>query len=151
MRMYMFEGTSQEIAEVLETTKISMENTVLVKPSSPPTPSETEGGSSKFVTREFASLVLKRRALTPLTKAMFRKLLDAHPEWVSTAELCEAVECAPETARGVIGGFTTRMVRTDGYVEKTQFFQFLWNDQSETWAFRLSDTACEALQDVNLG
>ena len=148
MRMYMFDGTPQEIAEVLETMKISLENTVSVKPS--PTPSETEGGSTKFVTREFASLVLKRRALTPWTKAMFRKLLDAHPGWVSIAELCEALGCTPETARGVIGGFGTRMVRTDGYVEERQFFQFQWNDQSEAWDYRLSDTACEALQDVNL-
>lgn len=148
MRMYMFDGTPQEIAEVLETTKISMENTVSVKPSPPP--SETEDGSTKFVTREFAALVLKRRALTPWTKALFRKLLDAHPKWVSTAELCEALECAPERARGVIGGFAKRMVGTDGYVEKTQFFQYRRNDQSGTWDYRLSDTACEALQDVNL-
>jgi hypothetical protein len=154
--MYVFEGTPEEISQVAQTMlPMSASNTMSVEPPKemPPatTPSKTSEGPAKFVTVEFARRVLTRLPLSGPFKAVLKALNEAHPEWVSSADLYKASGYTVPQFSGLMGAFGRRMLHTDGFDEDAHFFDYAWDEKVKAWKYRLPDTVREALRLESLG
>ncbi len=156
MKMYVFEGTPEEISKVAQAMQpmaaantTSVEQPTEVSPAKKPSkPSE---GPAKFVSVEFAHRVLTRRPLSDPFRAVIKALNEAHPAWVSSADLYEASNYTVAQFSGLMGAFGRRMSHTEGFDEDAHFFDYEWDEEVEAWKYRLPDTVREALRLENLG
>lgn len=152
MKMYVFEGTPEELSQVAKTLQVSAlsagaEISTEESPvqESAPTSDEEDGGEDEGVTVRFARRALKRRALSDPLKAVFRRLYEAN-DWVGIEELCEVSEYRRPQFAGLMGAFGRRLANTPGHDEDASFFFFEWDDEAEAWKYRLPDTVREALE-----
>ena len=51
----------------------------------------------------------------------------------------------PSQFAGQMGAFGRRVANTEGYDSGLTFFKSRWNEDEDTWDYRLPDTVCEAL------
>ena len=51
----------------------------------------------------------------------------------------------PAQFAGLMGAFGRRVANTEGYDSDLLFFESRWNDNEETWDYRVPDTVREAL------
>ena len=144
------EGTAEEIGDVLralpgansvhiaavELTDAGVQAT---------TSSETTEPESRFVTTRHARRVLKRLPLSTQMKNVLRALYNAHPDWLSQSTLQDIAGYEPSQYAGMMGAFGRRRANTEGYDSETEFFEWKWDDEEETWYCRLPDTVREAL------
>ena len=144
------EGTAEEIGDVLralpgansvhiaavELTDAGVQTT---------TSSETTEPESRFVTTRHARRVLKRLPLSTQMKNVLRALYNAHPDWLSQSTLQDVAGYEPSQYAGMMGAFGRRRANTEGYDSETEFFEWEWDDEEETWYCRLPDTVREAL------
>ena len=155
MKMYLFEGSPEEISRFLETTDLSKLGDTLSAETSerPPqsnTLSKSMDGRTKFVTTEFARRALRRLPLSPPLRSTIETLFTVHPDWVSAARLHEVTGYDRSQFAGMMGAFGRRMCNTEGYDPQACFFDFRRNDQTEAWEYRLPDSVREALDTENL-
>ena len=150
MKMYVFEGTAEEISKVVHT----MQPTASSEPPEEASPStmqsKTAEGPTKFVTTEFARRALTRIPLSDAFKAVIEALDKTHPEYVLTADLYEATNYTSAQFAGLMGAFGRRMLYTEGYDENADFFDSRRNEEAGEWEWRLPDTVREALRLENL-
>lgn len=150
MKMYVFEGTPEEISEVVRTMQPMTPAFVEAgKASGRPTPisaSRSEDGPEKFVTVDFARKTLTRREISDPVKALFRTLYEAGEEFVPSADLYKATDYSVSQFSGLMGAFGRRMANTDGYDEEAHFFDFRWDQEAGAWQYRLPGTVREALE-----
>ena len=161
MKLYVFEGTAEEIRTVVETMQpIPAADTISVEAPgeemSPLTkhPKEAqEVAGSKFVTLDCARSILARRPLSDPLKAMLKALNEAHPEWVSSADLNAATGYASRKFSGFMGAFGRRKWHTKGYEAErdAHFFECRRIGGAGPWEYRLPATVREALRLENLG
>lgn len=150
MKMYMFEGTPEEISHVVKT--MQPMTAVLVKPEDVPnriTPiatSRSAEDADKFVTVEFARKVLSRREMSEPLKILFRTLYAAGADFVSSAELYERTGYGVAQFSGLMGAFGRRMANTNGFDQAAHFFDFRRINGENAWEYRLPDTVREALE-----
>ena len=149
------EGTAAEISDVLRvlpgaatvrTAAVELTDEVAQSAVSADRP-EAE---SRFVTIRFARRALKRRKLSKPMRDMLRALYEAHPNWLSQESVRAASGYGPSQYAGLMGAFGRRLVNTEGYDAEVEFFESEWDDDGETWNYRLPDTVCEALAVENL-
>ena len=155
MRMYVLEGTAEEIREVFPTLQLTTEGTAvsakLPDGTSPSTmPSEESEEPRRFVSVAFARRVLTRRRLSGPLTAMLKALNESYPEWVTTAAIYDATGYTPAQFAGLMGAFGRRTSHTEGYDDQAHFFDYRWNDETGAWDYRLPDTVREALRLENL-
>ena len=144
------EGTAAEISDVLRalpgaaTLQIAaVELTDETVPS--PTRSESAESESTVVTARFARRALTRLRLSPPMRRVLAALYEAHPNWLSLPALHGIAEYEPAQFAGLMGAFGRRVANTEGYDSDLLFFESRWNENEETWEYRLPDTVCEAL------
>ena len=144
------EGTAAEISDVLRalpgtatvhTAAVELTDAGVQGTAS----SETPGPESRFVTTRHARRVLKRLPLSTPMKNVLRALCKAHPDWLSQATLRDVAGYEPSQYAGMMGAFGRRRAKTEGYDSETEFFEWKWDDEEETWYCRLPDTVREAL------
>ena len=149
------EGTAAEISDVLRalpgaatvhTAAVELTNARIQAATS----SETPEPESRFVTTRFARRVLGRLKLSTPMKNVLRALCEAHPGWLSMAKLRAAAGYNPSQFAGLMGAFGRRLANTKGYDSDTVFFECVWDDDEETWNYRLPDTVRRALTDEGL-
>ena len=76
---------------------------------------------------------------------LLRALCDAHPNWLSQEEMCDASGYLGSQYSGLMGAFGRRLANTDGYDSEAHFFEYQWDEDSEGWVYRLPDPVREAL------
>jgi len=152
MKMYVFEGSPEELSQVAKTLQTSAPLAgVMVSSDEPLVPEEVSDkgeeaeGEDEGVTVKFARRVLKRRELSSPLKAVLQKLYEVH-DWVGIEELCEVSNYTRPQFAGLMGAFGRRIVNTQGYDEEASFFFSEWNDETGAWKYRLPDTVREALE-----
>ena len=144
------EGTPEEVSEVLRVLPgTAMLHTAAVeltdKVDSSANDSESAKSDSSVVTTRFARRVLTRLGLSPPMRKLLTALYEAHPDWLSLRTLHGITDYRPSQFAGQMGAFGRRMVNTEGYDSGLTFFQSRWNEDEDTWDYRLPDTVCEAL------
>lgn len=158
MKMYVFEGTPDEISKVMQTMEPASGSGVVAVPAAleaktrPPLPLGTTKGSSEsyeekeFVTIEFAREVMTRIKLSDPLKNLLIALNAAHPKWVSAADLYKASGYEGQRFAGLMGAFGRRMKHTSGFNEEAYFFDFDWDDEASAWKYRLPEAVLEAMR-----
>ncbi len=149
MKMFVFEGTSEEITKVFRTLQPTDAETAAAvglpeEASSSATPSEASDEETPPVSVQFARRVLTRRRLSDRQKAMLQTLYEAHPEWLPAATLHKATDCTPAQFAGVVGATGRRVARTAGYNGQA-LIEGEWNDETG-WKYRIPDAVREALR-----
>lgn len=152
MKMYVFEGTPEELSQVAKTLQMSAPLAEAVDPSPEPLAPEkvsAKAEDTEGVTLKFARRVLKRRELSSPLKAVFQRLYEAN-DWVGIEELGEVSGYSRSQFAGLMGAFGRRITHTQGYDEEAAFFYTEWDDDAGAWKYRLPDTVREALELENL-
>ena len=144
------EGTPAELSDVLRALPgtamvhtAAVELTDEVVDSS--TTSESSEEASRFVTTGFARRALKRLKLSKPMKKVMRALYEAETERLPLATLQEVAGYTPAQFAGMMGAFHRRLVNTEGYDSDVKFFEYDWEEDGETWTYRLPETVREAL------
>ena len=78
-------------------------------------------------------------------RKMLKVLCEAHPDSLPYATLRDVAGYEPSQFAGLMGAFRRRLVNTEGYESEAELFDCTWDDDEETWNYRLPDTVCEAL------
>ena len=152
MKMYVFEGTPEEIAKVAATMQpmkpLSAEEKINEKSTSVvrglPKPNEV---IDKFVTTEFAIEALTRIELSSSLKGLIKRLFDAGDRWVPTQEAYKASGYNQAQFAGMMGAFGRRMCYTKGYDEDAFFFDYRWDEKTSSWEYRLPKSVVEAVKE----
>lgn len=149
MKMYVVEGTPDEISAVMHTMG-SAPNADSASARSRRRFVETEEledeeENETFVTTEFARAALTRIPLSKPFRAVLAGLKKAHPEMVAVSELHEISQYDPSQFAGLMGAFGRRMKHTDGYDPEALFFTSDWDEEAEAWRYGLAATVVEAL------
>lgn len=151
MKMFVFEGSSEEITEVFRSLQATETGAVAAvklpdEASSSATAPETSEEEIRYVSVAFARRVLTRRRLSGPVMAMLKTLYECHPEWVSSATLYDATGYTSAQFAGLKGAFGRRMSKTTGYDAQAEFFEWKENKETGEWEYRLPDTVREALR-----
>ena len=144
------EGTTAEIRDVLKALPQSETlHIAAVELTDDPVPSATSSESAEsesgVVTTRFARRALTRLRLSPPMRRVLVALYEAHPDWLSLPTLHGIADYKPAQFAGLMGAFGRRVANTEGYDSDLLFFESRWNDNEETWDYRLPDTVCQAL------
>ncbi len=150
MKMFVFEGTPEEIGEVAKSMlSTPVGDAISVGRSLEARPAETRAadseGTEKFVSPEFARRALTRLPISEQLNTVLRVLNDAHPDWVPLSELYEATGYTYRQFGGMMGSFSRRLVYTEGYDEAAHFFEWRRNEETKEWECRLPDSVREVL------
>ena len=144
------EGTAAEISDVLRALPgAATVSTAAVELTDAgvqaTTSSETPEPESRFVTTRHARRVFKRLPIATPMMNVLRALYEAYPDWLSQTTLRDAAGYEPPQYAGMMGAFGRRRAKTEGYDSETEFFEWKWDEEEETWYCRLPDTVREAL------
>ena len=147
MKMFVFEGTAEEISMVARSMlPATIGDVSLSLEVQDGTRTQSSDQPTKFVTVEFARRVLGRRpVLSKPLKRVLKTLNEAHPEWTLVNDLHSAARYTPAQFAGLMGAFGRRMSHTEGYDKDAHFFDFRWNDENDAWEYRLPDAVREVL------
>ena len=153
MKMYVFEGTPEEIAKVAGSMNLgktwikdditkSSGNGVSRFPKSDESP-------GKFVTEDFAVHAMTRLELSQSLFSVLKKLFDTKTGFVSSDELYTASQYTPPQFAGMMGAFGRRMFHTKNYDEEAHFWD--WQEASDgSWEYRLPTTVRNAIEKVGI-
>ena len=141
------EGTPAEISDVLRALPgAAMVQTAAVELTDEAIESSTSPEEdARFVTTRFARRALKRLKLSKPMKKVLRALYKAETEWLPLATLQDVAGYSPAQFAGLMGAFGRRLANTEGYDSEAEFFEYDWDDDGETWNYRLPETVREAL------
>lgn len=154
MRMYVIEGTSSEIGDIIS--KISSESMISAVVNSRggeirPKASASNGeGPNAFVTESFAKRVLTRLKLSEPMKKVLQTLLDANGEWVEGSKLHKVSGYTPAQFAGLMGAFGRRMAHTHGYDEEAHFWDWKEAEDGSGWIYRLPESVLKVLREENI-
>lgn len=146
MKMYVFEGTPDEIRKVVQSMEPMKAAGQASVEAGEPTLEENSDGETKFVEVDFARRALSRIKLSEPFQATMKALNDAYPEWVPIADLHEASEYSSAQFAGLMGAFGRRLSHTKGYDEEAHFFDYEWDDVTGAWKYRLPESVHKALR-----
>lgn len=148
MKLYVFEGTAEELNEVAANLGITSTTSVAAVPAVRAEPelaatSITDG--EEAVSPIFARRVLKRRDISEPMKAVLTALYNAGEEMIGISKLCDASNYTRPQFAGLMGAFGRRISHTQGYDGETYFFKTLWDEDKEEWAYSLPSSVRDAL------
>ena len=143
-------GTPAEISDVLRALPgTSMVHTAAVELTDEVVDSSTTSESleeaSRFVTTRFARRALKRLKLSKPMKKVLTALYEAETERLPLATLQDVAGYSPAQFAGLMGAFGRRLANTEGFDSEAEFFEYDWDEDEETWTYRLPETVREAL------
>ncbi len=155
MKMYVFEGTPEEISKVAATMQpMKPLNLIELEGEKPtatvrslPKPSEN---IERYVTKKFAKRALTRLELSKPIKGMIKRLLEAGENWVPTQEVYKASGYDQAQFAGMMGAFGRRMSYTKGFDEQAHFFDYRWDDVEQSWEYRLPKSVTKAIKEIGL-
>lgn len=156
MKLYVFEGSPEEIGAVYKQMDRDSSDPVMIeqavdKGSKPALPlggakPSSKNGKKEFVGEKFARAAITRLELSAPLRAVLIKLYNAQSDWVPVAELYKASGYDGAQFAGLMGAFGRRMKHTYGYDADAYFFDFDWDDNTSAWRYRLPESVKEAMR-----
>lgn len=144
MKGYMFEGTPQEVIQVM-TAMQTIAAVSLAPPPVAPTLDDAEEKKSS-VTTEVARAVFSRRPLSSEQKTILRILAVAYPDWVLITKLQAAVHYTPAQFAGLLGAFGRRLSHTEGFVAGSWLFDAEWDVDNGCYRYKLPESVRDAIK-----
>lgn len=144
------EGTPEEVATFIRLQKKS--DTLMVPNTGSDVKSSTEEDSEdyRFASEKIAYRALSRRSLSSAQRKLFKALLNQYPEWTTSTNLQEATKYNPNQLGGLLGAIGRRLSQTDGYVSGSSLIEWMWDADSNEYAYRLPSTVRHALERLTL-
>lgn len=102
----------------------------------------------RFASEKVAYRALRRRPLSSAQRTLFRTLLDAYPQWVSSSQLQAATDYSPNQLGGLLGAIGRRLSQTEGYVRGSAILEWMWNADENEYAYRLPPSARDAVERI---
>lgn len=148
MKLYVFEGTVEELNEVASNLGIGSTQSTIALPHRQVEPAGTASSitdGEEAVSITFACRVLSRRDISEPMKAVLIALYHSGDAMVGISKLCEASNYTKPQFSGLMGAFGRRISHTQGYDEETYFFKTEWDEDNEEWTYSLPPSVREAL------
>ena len=151
MRLMVYEGTPEEIRQVVDTLpKLSRAVSPPPEQSAAPEPPDADDTDEEPAEREFVSvkvarLMLSRRVLSKQQLQVLRAIYKAHPNKVAAPDLQNLTGYTPSQFAGLMGAFGRRLTHTPGYIEPTWFFDQEWDYENGHNLYGLPETVREAM------
>lgn len=147
MKMYVFEGTSEEISKIAKEMQISSISIQPVQPIVSHDSSDGDGDDVKvYVSESVARTAFTRRPLSDQQKVTLTTLTNAYPNWVTAFDLQEATNYTAAQFAGLMGAFGRRVSHTPGFVEGSWLFDCVWDDAKRCWVYKLPETVYDAIK-----
>ncbi len=148
MKLFVYEGSPKEIAEVAQ---------LMGAPSQTPIQSsashhieEEQPEQQEELSVEQIKLVFQRRALAePLVK-MLRLLYEAGENRVKSDDLKEALGYSNPEFRGMLGAFGRRLKNTQGIPDGLRLFDETWDENLRQKTWTLPVNVRKALEDLTI-
>lgn len=159
MRVYVVEGTPDEIREAIPGLAMAVDGQIATMPAPAPiaaahgVEAAEEGEDDEeqaFVSVDVAREVLTRRKLHDSQKSMLLAIYNAHPGQISAIDLQALLSQSTAQFRGFMGAWGRRYTHTDGFVEGEWFFDQEWDDEQACYLYRLPESVREAMELENL-
>lgn len=153
MKLYVFEGTVDELNEVASNLGITSTATIAAVPAVPAEPEQAASSitdGEEAVSLIFARRVLKRREISEPMKAVLTTLYNAGDKMIGTSELCEVSNYTRPQFSGLMGAFGRRISHTEGYDSETYFFKAVWDEEKDELTYSLPDSVRDALVKENI-
>lgn len=148
MKLYVFEGTVEELNEVASNLGIGSTPSTIAIPHRQIEPDVTASSitnGEEAVSITFARRVLSRRDISEPMKAVLIALYHSGDEMIGISKLCEASNYTKPQFAGLMGAFGRRISHTQGYDDETYFFKTEWDEDNEEWKYSLPLSVREAL------
>jgi hypothetical protein len=148
MKLFVYEGTPSEIAEVAHLIGASSRNQ-----GERATSNETNGATSEDneeLSVEQVKRVFQRRPLLEPMKVFLRELYKAGEERIKSDDLKAALGYGNAEFRGMLGAFGRRLKNTEGLPEGVRLLDEAWDHdlRQKTWA--LPPNVRKALENLKL-
>jgi hypothetical protein len=143
MRFYMFEGTPEELSEVLPKIDVRLgKSEVLI-------PGEKAKSDKRWVTTEEARVILTRRPLSVPIVKMLQSLYSAAGKQVTSDELKKVTGLDAHEFRGMLGAFGRRVGHTAP--ANAQFFDQKWNHEAAQYVWSLPENVRQVVRELKIG
>lgn len=147
MKLYVFEGSANELSEVAKNLGVQ------AVPSAVEADSEMDAVLKPHPVNEgddpvsvkFARRVLKRLQISEPMQAVLQELYDAGDAWVGIEQLCSASNYTRQQFAGLMGAFGRRVSHTQGYDEETYFFEVEWDHENHGCRYKIPSSVRDAL------
>ena len=149
MRVYVFEGTPEEIREAVKA--LPEHHATAQVEVWEEDHAEAEAGPAERTTEGWAGVDLARRALSrrPLSEELQKVLValyEANLDRVSAPTLQGLIKYSRSQFSGMMGAFGRRLTHTRGYVDPTWFFDREWDQDNGHNTYRLPESVREAMR-----
>jgi hypothetical protein len=149
MKLYIFEGTPQEISEVIPDFNAKSPAVFPSAAASTLTTQVTDDSEPlepEYVSLQVAREVLKRRKLSKEQLLVLKEIYKAFPNPVTGVDLQARIGYDRPQFSGLMGAFGRRYSHTDGFIPNTWFFEQKWDDEAKSHRYGLPETVREAMR-----
>lgn len=149
MKVYIYEGTPEEIRRALPGLPTASEVAVFTPLPVIPTADTSDDDDDEeqtYVSLEVARAVINRRKLHDSQKAMLTAIYAAHPDPISALDLQALLSQTTAQFRGFMGAWGRRYTHTPGFVDGDWFFDQEWDDEQACYLYSLPETVREAMK-----
>ena len=154
MRVYVIEGTPDEIREAIPGLATAVDGQIATAPveagvgylAEKAVHDKTIGEVQAYVPVELARAVLTRRPLLDSQKTMLCAIYKVHPDFISAIDLQNILSQTPAQFRGFMGAWGRRYTHTEGFIEGEWFFEQEWDNEQACFLYRLPDSVREAMK-----
>jgi hypothetical protein len=149
MKLFVYEGSPKEIAEVAQLMGAPNENPAKAG-NTPQTEDETTEQNEDLSVAQI-KLVFERRVLGEPYRIILRQLYEAGDRRVKSDDLKNALNYSSSQFRGILGAFARRLKKTPGIPNGARLFDEAWDQdlRQKTWTLPVNvRTALENLKIV---
>jgi hypothetical protein len=146
MKLYVIEGSFEELSKILPTLDAQLEKTgrSLLNARGSTEPADTE----RWVTLEEARAILTRRPLSASVRKTLQALSVAGEKKLKSDDLKKVTGFNADQFRGMMGAFGRRIIHTAP--ENAKFFDSEWDHQSAQFLWRLPENVRQAVRELKL-
>ena len=148
MKLFVYEGSPKEIAEVAQLMGAPTQNPVKTRD----TPEEDEKAAerSEDLSVEQIKLVFTRRALGEPYRIILQQLYKAGENRVKSDDLKEALNYTNSQFRGIFGAFARRLKKTPGIPNGARLFDEAWDEDLRQKTWTLPVNVRKVLEDLKI-
>jgi hypothetical protein len=148
MKLFVYEGSPKEIAEVAQLMGAPTQNPV--KTGDTPEADEKSAERSEGLSVGQIKLVFERRALGEPYRIILRQLYEAGENRVKSDDLKKALDYTNSQFRGILGAFARRLKKTPGIPNGARLFDEAWDEDLRQKTWTLPVNVRKALEDLKI-
>jgi hypothetical protein len=148
MKLFVYEGSPKEIAEVARLMGAPTQNPV--KTSNNPEDDEKTAERSEDLSVDQIKLVFTRRALGEPFRKILEHLYKAGDSRVKSDDLKEELNYTNPQFRGIFGAFARRLKKTPGIPNGARLFDEAWDEDLRQKTWGLPVNVRKALEDLKI-